>query len=193
LKDPGPPDAGTVWLPGAIEDVQPPACVMVKGWLATVAVPWRGAPVFCAITNWTLPLPLPDAPLLIVIHESVVDAVHEQPALAVTLTTTGSPPLPTPLFVGFNTYEHPPACVTVKVSPPAVIVAVRGGPLLAPAEYRTVPFPLPFALLITVSHDALLATDHAQPSLDRMSNAPLPPPAGAVAELEVSANEQPCP
>jgi hypothetical protein len=51
LKDPGPPDAGSVWLPGAIENVQPAACVTVKGWLATVVVPWRGAPVFCAITS----------------------------------------------------------------------------------------------------------------------------------------------
>jgi hypothetical protein len=193
LKDPGPPDAGSVWLPGAIENVQPAACVTVKGWLATVVVPWRGAPVFCAITSWTLPFPLPDAPLLIVIHESVVDAVHEQPALAVTVTTTSSPPLLTSLLVGVNAYEHPPACVTVKVSPPAVIVAVRCGPVFPDAEYRTVPLPLPVALLMTVSQGALLAADHPQPSPDRMSNAPLPPLAGTEVELDVSVNEQPCP
>jgi hypothetical protein len=56
----------------------------VKVWPAIDSVPVRAAPLFDAMLNETEPLPLPDAPLVTVIHASFADAVHAQPAPAVT-------------------------------------------------------------------------------------------------------------
>ena len=44
----------------------------------------------------TVPLPLPDAPVLIVIHGALDVAVHVQPAPAVTVTATLPSDSPTP-------------------------------------------------------------------------------------------------
>ena len=55
-------------------------------WPAIVSVPLRAAPLFAATVNATVPLPLPDPPLAIDIHGAFADAVHEQPAAAVTAT-----------------------------------------------------------------------------------------------------------
>jgi len=46
--------------------------------------------VLVATANVTLPLPLPLAPPVMMIHDALLDAVHEQPAVVFTLT------LPTP-------------------------------------------------------------------------------------------------
>ena len=96
---PLPPAASTAWLFGAIEYVHcgggggggggggtGAACETVNVWPATVSVPLRAAPLFAATVNATVPLPLPDPPLAIDIHGAFADAVHEQPAAAVTAT-----------------------------------------------------------------------------------------------------------
>ena len=72
-------------------------------------------------------MPLPDAPALIVIHESLLAAVHAQPVPAVTVTV----PVVAADEVRFDDVgamvkvHGAPACVTVKVCPPIVIVPLR--------------------------------------------------------------------
>src|SRR6476646_9441359 len=46
------------------------------------------------------------------------------------------------------------ACVTVNVCPPIVRVPVRSAPVLAATVNATVPFPVPAAPLVSVSHPA---------------------------------------
>jgi len=72
-------------------------------------------------------LPLPDAPALMVIQPSLLVAVQLQPAPAVTVTV----PVVAAADVRFDdvgemvNVQGAPACVTVKVCPPIVIVPVR--------------------------------------------------------------------
>ena len=72
-------------------------------------------------------MPLPDAPALIVIHAALLDAVQLQPAPAVTVMV----PVAAAAVVRFDEpgeivdVHVVPACVTVKVCPPIVIVPVR--------------------------------------------------------------------
>jgi hypothetical protein len=54
-------------------------------------VPLRVAPVFAATMYATLPLPLPDAPRVIEIHEAFDVAVHAHP-LSVCTCTEFDPP-----------------------------------------------------------------------------------------------------
>jgi hypothetical protein len=51
-----------------------------------VNVPDRFLPSFSATLNRTVPFPLPEAPDVIVIHDSWLVAVHAQPAPAETAT-----------------------------------------------------------------------------------------------------------
>jgi hypothetical protein len=69
-----------------------PACVTVNVRPATVSVPMRWpVPVFGATVKATLPAPLPDAPLVIVIQAALLVAVHAQPVLAATDSEALSP------------------------------------------------------------------------------------------------------
>ena len=56
-----------------------------------VSVPVRSAPVFSATVKLTDPVPVPLAPLVIVIQLTLLTAVHAQPVCVVTVT---GPPLP---------------------------------------------------------------------------------------------------
>ena len=59
---------------------------------AIVTVPARCVvPVFAAIEYPTVPLPLPLAPEVIVIHGTLLDAVHAHPAAAVTVDVRAPP------------------------------------------------------------------------------------------------------
>ena len=56
------------------------AWLTVYVWPAMVAVPVRGVvTVLAATVRATVPLPLPLAPLVTVIHDAVLAAVHAQP------------------------------------------------------------------------------------------------------------------
>ena len=76
------------------------ACVTVTAFPATLIVPLLEPPVFAATPKVTLPLPVPVAPAVIVIHEAVLAAVQphdavveiaiDMPALAPTGTLTVS-------------------------------------------------------------------------------------------------------
>jgi len=78
-------------------------------------------------------LPDPLLPEEIVIHGALLTDVHEQPPGAVTATDTVVPPLATFWLGGEIEYEQPAAWFTVNVWPPAVIVPVLCGPVLAAA------------------------------------------------------------
>ena len=74
----------------------------------------------------TFPEPTPDA-VSTVIHEALLTAVQEHPAVAVSDTATVPPFDPKFLLVGLKLYVHPAAAawVTVRTLPPIVNVAER--------------------------------------------------------------------
>jgi hypothetical protein len=98
--DPVPPDEGTDWLSGAIENVQPCPCDTVNVCPAMASVPLREGPVVAAAVNPTLPLPAPVAPLVMLSHGALLDAVQAQPGPAVTATDPAPPAAGTDWFAG---------------------------------------------------------------------------------------------
>jgi hypothetical protein len=56
----------------------PPDWLNVTVFPATVSVPVRAGPVFAATMKFTPPMPEPLAPLVIVIHVTLLTAVHGQ-------------------------------------------------------------------------------------------------------------------
>ena len=90
-NDPDPPASATLWSVGEIEIVHgagggaAAACDTVNVLPAAVIVPLRAAPEFAATVKDTLPLPAPELPLVIVIHEAFDAAVQAHvPADALT-------------------------------------------------------------------------------------------------------------
>ena len=85
--EPLPPVESTSWRVGEIAYVQgaggggagAAACDTVNVCPPAVKVPIRAAPVFAATVNATVPLPVPDVPLVSVIHATFDAAVHGQP------------------------------------------------------------------------------------------------------------------
>ena len=134
-----PAAAGTDTWPGEIENEQFSACEMVNVRPPMLSVPWRSGPLFAATVNPTEPLPVPLAPDVIDTQPALLVAIQPQPPPALTSTE----PLP-PLAAALNEdvrreIEQPLPCVTVNVCPPAVIAALRDGPLFRAAAKRTVP------------------------------------------------------
>lgn len=73
-----------------------------------------------------MPLPVPLAPTTIVIHGTELVAVHAQVAAMVTCTVANAEKGVRDTLVGDTTALHGgAACVTVKVRPPTVRVALR--------------------------------------------------------------------
>ena len=123
-----------VWLYGAdtlvgemAGEQATPACVTVAVWPAIVTEPIRCVPVgLAAIESTTAPLPLPDAPLVTVIHESALTAVQAQPLTDVTEMLPAVAPDDTDTLVDDRVnVQAGAACVTVNVRPPTVMVADR--------------------------------------------------------------------
>jgi len=142
------------------------ACVTVKLWPAIVRVPVRVAdPVLAATLYVTVPLPLPLAPAPTVSHAALLVAVQLQPLAAVTVTVPVAADETKLAALDERLNVHAtPACVTVKVWPPMIIVPVRDvADVLAATLYVTVPLPLPLAPAATVSHAALLVAVQPQP------------------------------
>jgi len=98
-----PPAIAAVKLDGLIEKLQDaPACVTMNGRSAIVIVPLRGPPVLLAALNATVPLPVPDGPPVIEIHEALALADHVHPLPAVTVTE----PLPPPTSIDASDAER---------------------------------------------------------------------------------------
>jgi len=82
-----PPPTGALWLVGLIVKLhEAAACVTVNTSSAIVMVPLRGPPELLAALNATVPLPVPDNPLVREIHEAfvLVDHAHAVPAVTAT-------------------------------------------------------------------------------------------------------------
>src|SRR5580704_17563243 len=99
-------------VPGAAVGFRPPArvdtsgkmppCVTVTACPAMIMAPARGAPVSAATVYPTVPLPLPDAPEVIVIHGTSLTAVQLQPEPAVIGMVPAPPPAATEAPVRFE-------------------------------------------------------------------------------------------
>jgi hypothetical protein len=71
-------------------------------------------------------VPLPDAPDVMVIQDTLVVVVHAQPAAVVTSIVPFEAAAVSAMDAGVSVSVHAaPACVTVSVCPPTVIVPVR--------------------------------------------------------------------
>jgi hypothetical protein len=99
--------------------------------------PVRGVvAVFAATVNATVPLPVPELPVPMLIHAAVVVAVHAQ-LLAEAVTAIDPEPPPSATFCDEGEMEKvqagggAAAWLTVKVLPAAVMVAVLAEPVLA--------------------------------------------------------------
>lgn len=68
---------------------------------------------------------MPLAPLVIVIQDTPLDAVHAHPLVVVTVAVPVVPLAGTDVALGVVVYVHPPACVTVNVWPEIVSVPER--------------------------------------------------------------------
>jgi hypothetical protein len=132
-----------------------------------VSVPTRASGSgFAVALKFTVPLPLPEAPLVIVNQlVSLLAAVHAHPVGADTLVDPVPPPATTDRLTGDNANVHDAAdCETVYVCPAIVIVPVRGVALGFAARWTVVdPLPLPLEPPVRVIHPALLVDVHAHP------------------------------
>jgi hypothetical protein len=120
---------------GAIGGVElPPDWLKVTVFPATVNVPVRAAPVFAATTKLTPPMPEPLAPLVIVIHVTLLTAVQEQLVPLDTESALVVPLVGTVKLVGVTVYTQLLAAwLNVTVTPPTMIVPVRGAVVLLAA------------------------------------------------------------
>ena len=145
--------------------------------------------MFAATLKLTDALPVPDAALVMLIHPSLVLAVHAHPEPVTTETFT----LPVPPAAAI---DAPPglkaklhaaaACDTVKVRPAIVIVPVRAPSVFAATLNVTDAAPLPDAGL-TVIHDVFETAVHAHPAVVDTATVPLPADAPMEALADPSA------
>jgi hypothetical protein len=122
------PSASTDTPVGANQKEQSTAdCVTVSVWPPMVSVPvLEVPPVFVATLKVTLPLPVPLAPEVMVIHDTELDAVQLQPGPAVTDALCDEPPADSERLVGETlNAQIGAACVIVNVWPAIVSVPVR--------------------------------------------------------------------
>lgn len=61
------------------------SCDTVTVCPATTTAPWRAAPAFACTANFALPLPFPVVAPTGVMNVALLDALHAQPAVVVTL------------------------------------------------------------------------------------------------------------
>jgi hypothetical protein len=152
----------------------------------TIAPVRDAAAVFSAISNPIVALPLPWEAVVNVIHDEFADAVQTQlDAEALTVMFPVRPPAGASTVDGDTVKEQvgvaAAAWVTVTVRVATVSEALRGDVVVwAAAEYWTIPFPLPLAPAVTVSHDAELAAVHVHPLGAVTVMAPVPPAAVTV-------------
>ena len=129
----------------------------------------------------TVPLPVPLAPEVTAIHESLLDADHEHALLVDTETVPVPADDSTFWLFGEIEYEHDSAaCETVNVSPATVRVPVREPPTFGSTRYPTLPFPVPDAPELIVIQEALLDAVHAHALVADTSTFPVSPTAGTL-------------
>jgi hypothetical protein len=127
-----------------------------------VSVALRAGPVVGATENWTVPFPFPEPPLVIVIHDAPLDAVHSHPAPVVTAIVPEPPVCSAECDSGSMLTWHPLPCVTVNTCSPMRKAPLRAGPSHAPTRNATVPGPVPDEPDVIEIHAVSLRADHAQ-------------------------------
>jgi len=140
----------------------------------------RAPPLLAAAATEKLPLPVPEAPLVIVSQlGSPLVAFHEHQLFVVTCTVAVSPAIARVRLPGATLKLQPAAaCVTVNAWPPTVTVALRAPPPFAAALTCAVPLPVPDAPSVTVNQVvSLLVVVHVQALPVATAKAAVPPPA----------------
>ena len=138
-------------------------------------MPCRGASQLSDTWNVITPVPVPDSPPVMVIHDAFGLAVQVHPDCVVIVAIR----LPGTAMHGLNStgvteYSHAtggggggcdsPDCVTVNDRSPTAIVPVREDvSLLRSTAYETVAFPLPGLPDVTRNHVTALVAAHSQP------------------------------
>src|SRR4051794_25613947 len=153
----------------------------------------RAGPEFAATEYCTWPVPVPVAPLTIVVQEALLLAVHEQPSALVTWTAPLPAAAPTLIFVALTPKVQPVACSNFTVCPAIVSDASRAGPGFAATENCTCPLPVPLAPLTIVAHGAALVAFQVPPSPLVTWTEPVPAEAATVTLAALTPNVQPGP
>ena len=161
---PVPPDAGTLALVGAIENMQPLPCVTVIWEPATLIVPLRAAPVSAATVKAMPPLPLPEVGPVSVIHETPLDAVQLHPLDDSTVAEPAPPWAPNDCLIGSTRKSQPFDWVMLTVCPATTTRPAREGPAVASTVIRTDPGPVPAAPCAMVAQGILLPAVQGQPA-----------------------------
>jgi hypothetical protein len=133
--------------------------------------------VFAAAANVTVPPPVPLDPTVTVTQLAPLVAVHAQPVVVVTATLPVPPAAANACDDGEMLNAQPAAaCVTVKLWPAIVSVAVRATVMLFAATLKlTVPLADPLDPAVTVTQLASLVAVHAQPVIVVTATLPVPP------------------
>src|SRR5262245_4688112 len=157
-----------------------------------VSDPARIPPSFAATVNATAPGPMPIALPAMVIQGTLLTAVHAHPFVVVTwIGVPAPPPAAADCVAGvrLNAQLTPPSCDTVTVLPATVTDPERAAPEFAATLTLTVPVPVRVLPAVTVIHEALLATVHAQLLVvDTVNGPPAPPAAPTVRLVGVTVN-----
>ena len=212
VVDPVPPVSETDCAVGAIVNVHGgggggggAAWVTVNVWPAIVRLPLRAVPVLAAMLNATVPLPVPDAPMVTVSQGTLAAAVHAHDAAdAVTVVDPVPPVSDTDCAVGAIVKVHgggaAAAWVTVNVLPAATIVADRVDVVVLAATVKpTVPLPVPDSPDVRVIHTALVDAVHAHVPAEAVTaiepDAPASPmfcDAGAIEKVQAGGGAAAC-
>jgi hypothetical protein len=171
-----------------------PLCVTVNVCPPIVSVPVRLLALVLAATLYvTVPLPVVDAPAVIVNHAALLVAVHAKSvAFAVTATVLPVAPVTVAVSVAGASVTLPviPLCVTVNVCPPIVSVPVRLFTLgFAATVYVTVPLPVVDAPAVIVNQAAFDVAVHAKSEALEVTATVLEVAPAAVAESIVDASD----
>src|SRR5688572_26022547 len=151
---PGPPAAAIVMPADDSVTLHPLSCLTLKVAGATPAppdtmtVPLRPSPMFGATASCTVPLPVPPALPVIVIHGTWGTAVHAQVPPVCTLKLAVPPGGFSLTLSGTSVRPHPSLWFTVNVRPAMSIVPDRPAPDVAATVYCTVPVLDPLAPLV---------------------------------------------
>src|SRR5262249_25126273 len=152
-----------------------------------VAVVDRAGPLFAPALSVTLPLPVPDAPLVTASHVGSLLTADQLHQLPVVTATVAAPPLPGIVWLAGERAKLQLArcCVAVNASPATESVAVRDAPPFGAALNITVPLPLPETPLVTVSQLWLLVAVHEQVFAALTAIDPVSPPEANVCAVGV--------
>jgi hypothetical protein len=174
-------------------NVQPELWLIANGRPAMVSVPLRAGPVVGATANWIVPFPFRLPPLVIVIHDALLVAVHSHPGAVVTATVPEPPLLATEYDSGSMLTWHPLPWVTVKTCSPIRRVPIREGPAHASTRNATIPSPVPDVDDVIDIHAVSLCAVHGQAAAVVTLIVPDPPSAPTVREVGAMVTLQPSP